>query len=431
VSLNPIRPTARSVAWRLLQQNDAPGDFLEHRLETDTGAAELSPADRRLVQELVYGVTRQRAALDWIIARRTDGRVQRPPLQHLLRLGTYQLFFLDRIPVHAAVNETVQLARDGGFASQSGFINAVLRGLERERATLRAELTLLRQREPATGWSHPAWLVERWSQFLDPAALVRFLEWNNQPPGVHARLNALRATPEQLLEMWRQEGVNAVAQPAPWAPDLHVFRLDGHPPLTSLPSFRSGAFYVQDPSTVLAVAELAPRAGERVLDLCAAPGGKTTLAAQLMANTGELIAHDADGTRLRLVRENCDRLGVTCVRVTDQVPEGLFDRVLVDAPCSNTGVLRRRVELRWRLRSDEIARLAALQRDLLTHAAERVRPGGTLVYSTCSVEPEENGAVAIAFTNSHPEFALEKQHALLPWAEGVDGAFVARWRRAG
>jgi 16S rRNA (cytosine967-C5)-methyltransferase len=195
-----------------------------------------------------------------------------------------------------------------------------------------------------------------------------------------------------------------------------------------------GLFYVQDPSTLLAVRELAPQPNESVLDLCAAPGGKTAFIAELIENRGRITAQDREPDRLKLIQENCARLGVTCVEAS-VAPTGIiakpskrFDRVLVDAPCSNTGVMRRRVDLRWRIRPEEIERLSAAQLELLRQAAPRVKPGGVLIYSTCSLEPEENNGVVKQFLTEHPDFKLESERELTPLAEGVDGAYVAKLR---
>ena len=274
------------------------------------------------------------------------------------------------------------------------------------------------------------------------------MEWNNTPPKTFARVNTLKTDAGKLLETWRAENVEYdfvrreflgsadlpvgldTLQHVPTDFENLVFELKSHPPLTSLASFRDGWFYVQDPSTLPAVGKLGPQPGETVLDFCAAPGGKTTFIAQLMNNQGRIIAQDVSEERLRLIRENCERLGVNCVELT--LPAALdprpstFDRVIVDAPCSNTGVMRRRVDLRWRIQPAEIERLRSEQLDLLKQAAPQVKPGGTLVYSTCSLEPEENGEVVKRFLNDHAGFKLESERELLPFADKVDGAYVAR-----
>jgi len=220
-----------------------------------------------------------------------------------------------------------------------------------------------------------------------------------------------------------------------WTEEGLVFELLEHSSLVELPSFQQGLFYVQDPSTLLAVAMLAPQPGQRILDQCAAPGGKTTLIAQRMNNQGQIIARDNQPERLELLRENCARLGVTCVK-TKAPPDpaagtpALYDRILVDVPCSNTGVLRRRVDLRWRLHAGDLERLAFNQLEILRRSAARLKPGGSLVYSTCSLEPEENTGVVQRFLAESPGFGLETERWLLPFRDQVDGAYVASLKRS-
>lgn len=419
-----IKP--REFAARALLTSEQPGDFIEHRLEHQPGWNTLSDPDRRLAQEIVFGVTRWRAAIDWIIGQCTDGRPIRAEILTLLRIGLYQIFWLDRIPPHAAVDCSVELAHPLGVTAQRGFINAVLRSCLRSTDLIRKDLADLRARNPAIGWSHPEWLVDRWLA-RHGKSVTALLEWDNSPPPTYARANALRMDPGRLLELWREEGVEYEFFHRDWLPENLIFKLRSHPPLARLPSFIKGGFYIQDPSTLLAVRELSPQSGETILDLCAAPGGKTTLIAQRMANRGRIVAFDQNPDRLRLVRENCERLGVTCVETGPYDPVGIaFDRILVDAPCSNTGVLRRRIELRWRITPAEITRLAESQSRLLDRAAAQLRPGGVLVYSTCSLEEVENQAVVKAFLARHPNFQLERERELIPYKDGVDGAYVAR-----
>jgi 16S rRNA (cytosine967-C5)-methyltransferase len=426
----------RQIAVRVLRDYAEGADYLEDLLEPALAGAGLSPPDRALVKELACGVVRWQATLDWLIAQKTRGAAWKSPVQILLRLGLYQIAWLDRIPGHAAVYETVELAKQLGFGRQAGFINAVLRGCLRELEPTRKTLATLKTSQPALGFSHPEWLCERWQKRWGQENLRRLLEWNNTPPVAFARMNRLRAAPEQLMTQWEAEGVRYVARQFDWVPERVVFELSSAPPLTALPSFQQGLFYVQDPGTLLAVTKLDPQPGESVLDLCAAPGGKTTLIAQLMQNRGRIVARDNQPQRLQLIEENCARLSVSCVETalaavpaSPAAPPQLFDRVLVDAPCSNTGVMRRRVDLRWRLRPQELDRLRAGQLELLHQAALELKPGGTLVYSTCSLEPEENQDVAKEFLSSHAEFHLEDERTLLPFVEEVDGAYVARFRQ--
>ena len=416
---------------RLLLQREAGRDFIEHLLEAALAHTRMAAEDRGLLQELVYGVVRRQATLDWIIARKTDGRGQKPTLQILLRLALYQMFWLSRIPDYAAVNETVELARREGFSTQAGFVNAVLRNCLRERETLERALADLKQTDPALGHSHPKWLCDRWTQRLGPDNTARLLEWNNTAPSTFARVNLLRAQPDQLREQWARERVEAKLVVVDWAQDALVFELKSFPPLATLPSFMNGQFYIQDPSTLLAVTELDPQPGETILDLCAAPGGKTIFMAERMKNQGRIVAHDTAPERLKLVEENCARLGVTCVQPVlpsslDPSPSALFDRILIDAPCSNTGVMRRRVDLRWLIRDKEITRLRTTQLQLLHESVPRLKPGGVLAYSTCSLEPEENSELIREFLTAQPTMRLERERVLTPWQDGMDGAYVAR-----
>jgi 16S rRNA (cytosine967-C5)-methyltransferase len=390
-------------------------------------------------------VARWQATLDWLIARKTPGRTQKPMLQNLLRLGLYQIFWLDRIPNHAAVNETVEQAKQSGFGPQSGFVNAVLRGYLREFDVTKALLAELKVSQPHLGYSHPEWLVNRWQKRWGTEKAAQLMEWNNTPPKTYARINGLKFAEGprvegrgsrvydagDVLTHWRDEDVEYDFVRRDWFEENLVFELKAHPPLTELRSFQQGLFYVQDPSTLLAVGELAPRPGETILDLCAAPGGKLTYIAQLMGNNGRIVAHDISEGRLKLIQENCTRLGVTIAQTVlpstlDPRPSSLFDRILIDAPCSNTGVMRRRVDLRWRIREEEIARLRTTQLELLRQAAPLLKAGGTLVYSTCSLEPEENEEVVTEFLKAEPGFRLERQCELVPFTDATDGAFVAR-----
>ena len=417
----------RQIAVEILKQHAGQGVFIEQLLESRPLAG-LSVVDRALVQELTFGVVRWQATLDWLIARKTNGRTQKLTLQVLLRLGLYQIFWLQRIPDHAAVNETVELARQLGFGPQSGFINAILRSYIRERDDTQKLLSDLKDTQPALGFSHPEWLVDRWRSRWGDEKLRKLLEWNNTPPATFARVNTLRADPESLLAHWEDEGVNAIPRSFDWVTQPLVYEMKSFPPLAHSPSFQSGFFYVQDPSTLLAVAKLDPRPGEQILDLCAAPGGKTTFAAQLMNNQGLIVARDPFANRRTLIQQNCLRLGVTCVKLEslDEPSGDTFDRILVDAPCSNTGVIRRRVDSRWRVNAEEIERLARTQLELLHSSATQPRSGGVLVYSTCSIEPEENENVVQAFLRDHPGFRLDFERTLLPFVDGVDGAYVAR-----
>ena len=420
----------REIAVRILQRRERGEDFVENIAEKELAAANLSGQDRGLAIELAYGCVRRQRTLDFLIERKTPGRQQKPVLQILLRLGLYQIFFLDRVPEHAAVHETVELAKRLGFGPQAGFINAILRGYLRERAETEKLLHGLESTNPATALSHPDWLWQRWSQRWNSADATALLKLNNTPPPTFARANTLRGTIDELTRAWQTEGVDFKARQFDWSP--LVFELLNHPPLSTLPSFQKGLFYLQDPRTLLAPRELQARAGETILDLCAAPGGKTTYIAQLTSNQSTIIAEDVQPARLALVNENATRLGAKIGIPSNfksqisNLKSPLFDRILIDAPCSNTGVLRRRVDLRWRLQETDIPRLAATQLNLLEQATRRLKPNGAILYSTCSLEPEENQTVIQKFLSSHPDFRLDLERELLPFRDQVDGAYIAR-----
>ncbi len=423
---------------RILKRQFRGEDYVERLLDEELERRGLRPPDRALCQELVYGIVRNQTTLDWLIARKTDARPRKQILQLLLRMGLYQIFWLQRMPAYAAVHETVELAKQLGLVGpQAGFVNAILRGYLRQRAETSRDLENLRQTDPATGYSHPAWLVERWRQRWGADAAVQLLQWNNTPAPIFARLNTLKTNAAALTAQWQQEGVQFLERQWEWTGGGLVFELQSHPPLAACQSFRRGWFYIQDPGTLLSVSELAPEPGETILDLCAAPGGKTTMIAQRMQNRGRIIAQDNQPQRLRMVEENCARLGVGSVETccadaqSNPAPELLFDRILVDAPCSNTGVLRRRMDLRRRISLKEIERLPIRQGAILRQAAARLKPGGTLVYSTCSLEPEENETAIQTFLSEHSEFKLRSQRQLLPFVDHVDGAFVATMGKLG
>jgi 16S rRNA (cytosine967-C5)-methyltransferase len=420
----------RQIAVRLLRDADTPGDFIEHRLEKDRFVRELRPEDRRLVQELIFGVIRWRGTLDWMIHTRTEGRPQKPLAQTILRLALYQLFWLDRVPAYAVLNDSVELARRFGGEGLGKFVNAVLRGVTRDKAEVGKAFEALQQSDPAVAWSHPGWLVKRWDELFGADACRQLLDWDNTPPTTFVRLNPRRLDPEKLVELWREEEIEFEPIRRDWFPADLVFELKSHPPIAGLRSFVRGGFYVQDPSTLLAVRMLDPQPGETVLDYCAAPGGKTTYMAQRMENKGVVMAHDPSLERLRLVQENASRLGCSSVLTTNVAPtavreKGRYDRILVDAPCSNTGVLRRRLEARWRLQPDEIPRLADQQLQLLLNVADLLKLEGRLVYSTCSLEPEENRVVVDRFLQQRAGFRLRKDRQLTPFQNQVDGAYVA------
>lgn len=372
----------------------------------------LSPEDRALTHELFYGVLRRRSALDWRLAAcstRRWGHIALP-VQTILRLGAYQLLFLDRIPPHAAVHETVGLAKVMATDADVGFVNAVLRSLDRRKNELVVPDLLDHPIDHLTAeYSHPVWLVRRWLKRFGLQRTLALCRANNTIPPTTLRVNPLRVTRERLIEVLAKE--NLIAEPCRVSPQGLVLKT-GSPAATR--AFAQGWYYVQDEAAQLIAFAVAPQPGERILDACAAPGGKSIHIAELMGDRGDIVAVDASAERLALVGENCRRMGIKTVRpiVADlSNPDeakrlGTFDRILVDAPCTGLGVLRRHPEAKWHKTEALITRCAARQRAILDVVAPLLKPGGVLVYSTCSTEREENEDRIEAFLRSHATWTV-------------------------
>lgn len=384
--------------------------------------ATMSTVDRALVTELFYGVLRHRAALDWRLAACSQRHLARlaPPTLTLLRVGAYQLLFLSRVPASAAVNETVALTKRLCAPDDVGFVNAVLRALDRRRHELIVPDLLDRPLDHLTAeYSHPVWLVRRWLKRFGVQRTLHLCRANNAIPPMTLRANTLVTTRERLLDVLRQEGVEAA--PCAVSPQGVVIR--GTPP-TATRAFAQGWYYVQDEAAQLVGLAVAPRPGERVLDACAAPGGKSIHLAELMGDRGEVVAADVKPDRLGLVAENCRRMGIKSVQTaaadltqaSDAARLGRFDRILVDAPCTGLGVLRRHPEAKWHKTEGLIARYAATQRAILDRVAPLLKPGGVLVYSTCSTEREENEEVVAEFLRTHRGWVSDDLRAVLPAA---------------
>ena len=391
--------------------------------------------DRALAGEIAAGTLRWQGAYDAVIAAFAKRSVTKldPEVLDILRMTAFQLLHLDRIPASAAVNDAVNLARKAGKQSASGLVNAVLRRVSRERAHLplppRPVATPSRADAVdylATTLSHPAWLVARWFDrygFEDAEAWALF---DNSPPNLTLRANTLRISRDSLADRFAALGIET--EPGRFARDALSVRT-GNPLLTPLAS--GGLFSVQDESSQLVAQLTGVQPGERVLDACASPGGKTTAMAAAMRDEGLIVATDVRGRRVDLLRRTIESAGARCARVVQADVSGVlpfstrFDCVLLDAPCSGLGTLRRDPDIRWRRSPDDFARFAALQTRMLGRAAEVTAPGGRLVYATCSSEPDENEAVVAQFLTEHPEFesAPDRLPAELARFTTADGHF--------
>ncbi len=402
-------PSSRQIALNCLMRWHEGRSFAETLVDRECSRATFSPADRHLTQALVFGVLRNRTWLDHVIGTLRKGRLDQE-MRLILQLGLVQLFLLGMAD-HAAVYETVNLAP----TRLRGLVNAILRN------ALRREKDILEEREKLPlpiHYSTPAWLVQRWTEQMGPQTIRHLLHWNNTKPHLYVRANPLipmNRIPASLAPLDRAPG---------W------FSVEGSLPMEEI---KAGSLYVADPSTRYAIELLAPQPGEEILDACAAPGGKSAAIIAATGGRARLTATDLHEHRLPTLKENLDRQGSTSVR-TAQADWALpcppewkahFDAVLLDVPCSNTGVIQRRVDVRWRLTPAEIRRLAALQRMILENASLAVKPGGRLVYSTCSIDAEEDGLLVRDFLQNHPEWTLKEEKLILPHEEKSDGAYAA------
>ncbi|OGL63002.1 MAG: hypothetical protein A3J27_00945 [Candidatus Tectomicrobia bacterium RIFCSPLOWO2_12_FULL_69_37] len=434
-------PVRRAAHAALLAFGSRPGSAEE--LVGRFTPASFDPRDRAFLRELVYGALRWRGRLDFVLGRFLEKSPDHlpPRVREALRLGAYQLLFLDRVPAHGAVNASAGLAGEGRW--ERGLVNAVLRKVKAP-----AEPPADPEDRLAAWESHPRWLVRRWIASLGYEKARARCEADNAEGPLVLRANPLRTAPETLAARLAEEGIET----SPGLADPGCLRVEAQgPSLTQTSAFAGGLFIVQDEASSLAARYAGARPGDRALDACAAPGGKTACLAWAASPGGRAVAADLSLARLGRLRENCARIGVDVPAVVMDASRpafgDAFDLVLVDAPCSGLGVLRRHPDARWRLREEDLAAHGARQRGILRAAAGAVRPGGRLVYAVCSNEPEETEEVAAGFgaAGFTPEGAGE---GLPPEARrfagpdgalrirpeeapGLDGFFAMRWRRGG
>lgn len=413
---------ARRAAFDILRRV-ADGAFSSVLLASEE--PKLKAPDRALTHELVLGVLRWQLWLDKIVEQFSKRSVDDLdlPVRIALRLALYQLRFLSRIPASAAVNESVNLVHTARLSSAAAFVNAVLRRAIREGDYDPASSVKEPLEKLAIGTSHPAWLIDRWVTAFGLEEVESFARANNQVPPTAFRVVHTRANPENVLQQLTAAGANVEGSTI----TEHGFRISGGSAVLRDLS-AEGQVYLQDEASQLVAQTLAPRPSERVLDLCAAPGGKTTLFADLVNDNAMIVAADRSATRMSTITTTAALHQLRSIKSVlldagEKLPfaAASFDRVLVDAPCSGTGTLRRNPEIRWRLSPDDIPDFAAKQKQFLHNAAEVVKPGGRLVYSTCSVEPEENEQVIEHFLSSNPQFTQQKTLRTWPHREGSDG----------
>lgn len=439
---------AREVALKIVNDVHAGGAYANVALARELEKQAVSDQDRRFITELAYGTVKAGETLDWILNRYMSRPLNKvaPIVRDILRLGAYQLFFMTKTPPSAACNQAVELTKTYGHAGTVKFVNAVLRNAARNPE--KAEYPAGREREAEhlalDAW-HPLWLVKRWIRQFGSEGARKLCAFDNESPALSVRANTLKISREALAELLTKQGIEFAL--SDWTPEGIICFT--HPAMHRFDALQDGLMQVQDESSMLAAHALDPKPGEFIIDACAAPGGKTTHIAALMQNRGRIAAADIYEHKLERIRENAARLGAEIIQteLTDATTIGRrypqqADRVLVDAPCSGLGVLRRKPDARWKKDERQLRELPALQLQILTSAADAVKPGGVLVYSTCTIEEAENEAVVRAFLSDRADFALEDAGAkmpckkkagamitMLPHVDGADGFFIARMRR--
>jgi 16S rRNA (cytosine967-C5)-methyltransferase len=444
---------ARHLALKILLQVEQKGVYANQALPQALAREPLEERDRSLAVELVYGTLRHQSALDWTLAHFASRPLDKLPiaLRLILRLGAYEILHLERIPSHATVHQYVTLAKCYGHAGTVRLTNALLRRVaESGKDAPFPDVHTHPAEHVATKFSHPQWLVERWLARWGVEETLALCQKDNEPAPVTIRVNSLRACAENVRHILENAGVDV--EEGRWVREVLRLR-EGHD-VSALPGFAEGRFTVQDEGSAIVGLVVDPQPGQTIMDACAGPGGKTTHLAERMSDQGQMIAVELHEARRRLIEQTSQRLQLSSIRTvqgdfrtvagqwTQQV-----DGCLLDAPCSGTGALRRRPDARWRKSLAQIVELAGLQAELLRSAAAVVKRGGALVYSTCSLEPEENEQVVDAFLGSHPTFVKEDLRwwlptslwqpaetdftrlQLLPHRHDTDGMFIVRMRR--
>ena len=434
---------ARECALSVLVSCRRNGAWADAALKAQLAKTPLSAQDAALCSRIVYGVMQNELLLNWYLSAYCTQKLDhlQPPLADILRIGAYQILFLDKVPDHAAVSESVELCRTNGRSAASGLVNAVLRKVAQNKSNLPPlpEGNIARL---SIAYSHPQWLVKKLVSLLGVEEAERFLRIDNEAAPMTVQVNPLKTDADALARELAGDGVKSV--PHGWVPDC--FELSGTGDLTTLTAFYQGRFTVQDAAAKLVTYAAGFEKGQDVLDVCAAPGGKSFAAAFAMENEGHILSCDLHENKLRRIREGAQRLGITCIETAAAdgrtFREGWaeqFDTVLCDVPCSGLGIIRKKPDIRYKDPS-ELKALPEIQRAILENSTRYVRPGGVLVYSTCTVLPEENENVTDAFLSSHPEFIYEEFSlpngeaapgylTLWPQRNGTDGFYLSRMRR--
>jgi 16S rRNA (cytosine967-C5)-methyltransferase len=433
----------RGTAVKILNRIERADSYLDKLLDAELRSGELNDLDKGLLTEIIHGVMRWKLKLDWVLTGFFHGNFTKAEanVRNCLRVALYQILFLDRVPHFAVANEAVEFIKRIRGEKTADLVNAILRNILRNVSNIHYPSPDEDQiKYLSVFYSHPAWMVKRWVARYGFADTEKLLAANNEKPELTLRVNRLKSDVQSVIAYLDQHQV-----PHTKSPYLDYFIKVRHlADISQSEAFRQGLFTVQDESAGLPCLLLSPQPGERIVDLCAAPGGKTTFIGEIMKNSGEIVAVDKYESKLHLIKESCDRLGIRNVKtVADDGASyqgEIADRVLVDAPCTGLGVLAKKPDIKWKREPEDIQGLVSLQLQLLENAARLVKPGGVIVYSTCTIEPEENFELVRQFLNSHPSFVIDDPKKFvpaeltssdacvgtLPSKQEMDGSFAAR-----
>lgn len=429
---------SRKIALEILNEIETSESYSNIKINHALKKYDLIGQDKNFVLKLVYGVLENKILLDYYVRKMSKTRLKKIDYRilNILRISIFQIVFLDKVPDSAAVNEGVKLTKKVNFKT-TGFVNGILRNFLREREKIQLPDKLkMPVQYYSVKYSYPEWLIERWLKVYDESFLEAFLKANNETPILTLRVNTLRIDRESLLKTLEDEGVKVSAssfvEDAIIVEDISGQRID------ELKAYKAGLFFVQDEGSMLVAKRLDVSPGMTVIDTCSAPGGKTTHIAQIMENQGKIIAFDVYDHKINKINENASRLGINIIdakekdgTVVDETFVGIADRVLVDAPCTGFGIIRRKPEIKYNRMPNDIDTLATLQYSILNASSSYVKVGGILLYSTCSIDEAEDEAIINKFLNEHPEFKLieNSMEKLFPHIDGTDGFFIAKMER--
>jgi len=441
---------ARDAAVRIVYKVLREGAYSNIAIREVLDESGLFRLDKALVTEIVNGTLRNLTRIDWIKSQFIKKNKIEPWIEDIIRCGIYQLLFLTKIPDSAVCNESAELARKHGHEGTVKFVNGVLRNISRNKEVLQyPDKDKDAVRYLSVFYSHPEWMVEKWVKDYGREFTKELLKANNETPPFTIRCNNLKINRQELMDILAEENIECVA--GKFNPEAIYIR--GTSAISDKDSFKKGYYQVQDESSMLVAHITDPKPGEVILDMCSAPGGKTTHIGELMKNEGEIIARDVHMHKLKLVEENCARLGINIVKtelynatLLDGGSIEKFDKVLLDAPCSGLGVIRRKPDLRWKKEPDNFRELAKLQKNMLELASKYVKPGGKLIYSTCTVNKTENIEVVKDFLFRNRQFkmkslidlipeelacesAKEGYLELFPSTHGTDGFFIIKMEK--